>query len=123
MICITVLGNSLIQSVAFAIQHLRFHKFCKMQSSPIRPTLTFGNFAGAAVISGDQVPIPFVIGADTTWELKGSVRVAVKTPSEALKKRQCTLHVCFSPDRPYDKQPRGVLVFRGKGKRVDADDY
>jgi hypothetical protein len=71
-------------------------------------------------LSGDQVPIPFVIGADTTWELKGAVRVAVKTPSEALKKRQCTLHVTFSPDRPYDKQPRGVLVFRGKGKRISA---
>ena len=36
-------------------------------------------------MSGDQVPIPFVIGADTTWELKGAVHVAVKTPSEALK--------------------------------------
>ena len=69
---------------------------------------------------GDQVPIPFVIGADTPWELKGAVRVAVKTPSEALKKRQCALHVCFSPDRPYDKQPRGMLVFCGKGKRVSA---
>ena len=51
---------------------------------------------------------------------KGTKRVCVKTPSDALTKRMATLHLTIGAKRPKAKQHKPVVVFRGKGLRISA---
>jgi hypothetical protein len=60
----------------------------------------------------DQVPLPFVIGADHTVEVKGADFVQIKSPGDYLAKRQATLQVMFRAD---GTQPCLAIIFRGKG--------
>jgi hypothetical protein len=83
----------------------------------------------------DQVPLPFINFADTTYEEKGATQVRINGLQDALAKRQATLQVCarpVAPPRPpasdaaarsrYDKhimqQPRMCIIFRGTGARI-----
>ena len=76
----------------------------------------FGRFKAHKRLSGDQVPLEFVTTHfSTTYTEKGAKRVEVKTPSDSLRNRYCTGHLCFGK-RPWDKQPKLVLVFRGTGR-------
>ena len=74
----------------------------------------YGRFKRHKRMSGDQVPVPFIVNQNQTLEQRGVKRVHIKTPGEALAKRQYTGHVHFA-DRPWRMQPRAVLVCRGKG--------
>ena len=72
-------------------------------------------------MSGDQVPLPFVVNENVTLTAKGDTIVHIKTPGEALSKRQFTGHVHFA-DRPWRLQPRAVMVCRGLGKRLSESE-
>ena len=61
----------------------------------------------------DQVPLPFVIDMNTTYEseeIGHYDKVWVATPGSGLEKRQCTLQICFSPE---DNTCRVYIIFRG----------
>ena len=61
----------------------------------------------------DQVPLPFVIDQDKTYEMKGSEHVWVSQPSSGLDKRQATLQLCIRAEGQQNVKPG--IVFRGKG--------
>ena len=61
----------------------------------------------------DQVPLPFVIDQDKTYEVKGSEQVWVSQPSSGLDKRQATLQLCIRAEGQQNVKP--AIVFRGKG--------
>ena len=47
----------------------------------------------------DQVPLPFVIDQDKTYDLTGNTQVWVSQPSTSLDKRQATLQLCIRTER------------------------
>ena len=53
----------------------------------------------------DQVPLPFVVGQDTTYATTGSEQVWVSQPSRGLKKRQATLQLCISASGEHTVKP------------------
>lgn len=61
----------------------------------------------------DQVPLPFVIDQDKTYEIQGSKQVWVSQPSSGLDKRQATLQLCIRAEGMQKVKP--AIVFRGKG--------
>ena len=61
----------------------------------------------------DQVPLPFVIGQEKTYEISGSKNVWVSQPSTGLDKRQATLQLCIRAPGKQNIKP--AIVFRGKG--------
>ena len=74
----------------------------------------WGRWLPEARYNVDQVPLPFIVDQDTTYETTGSTSVWIAQPSSGLDKRQCTLQLCI---RPSDQQPvPPAVIFRGKGK-------
>ena len=63
----------------------------------------------------DQVPLPFVIDQDKTYDLTGNTQVRVSQPSIGLDKRQATLQLCI---RAKGEQN---IVFRAKGNVASAE--
>ena len=61
----------------------------------------------------DQVPLPFVVNQDKTYEVEGSKHVWVSQPSSGLDKRQATLQLCIRAEGEQNVKP--AIVFRGKG--------
>ena len=53
----------------------------------------------------DQVPLPFVIDQDKTYEMKGSEQVWVSQPSSGLDKRQATLQLCIRAEGQQNVKP------------------
>jgi hypothetical protein len=68
----------------------------------------------------DQVPLPFVINQDSTFALGDEENVHIKCPSEALKKRQFTMHVVVNAGRGEKKYGWVDIVAKGTGKRIRA---
>eukprot|EP00903_Cladosiphon_okamuranus_P011389 g10732.t1 len=75
----------------------------------------YGQFQLDERFDVDQVPLPFVNGLATTWEVQGSTRVVISQPFPGLEKRQCTMQVIFGPRK---RVMRIALIFRGTGKRI-----
>ena len=74
----------------------------------------WGKWLPGACYGVDQVPLPFIVEQDTTYETTGSTSVWVAQPGSGLDKRQCTLQLCI---RPSDSQPvPAAIIFRGKGR-------
>ena len=65
----------------------------------------------------DQVPLPFVVSLNDTYEEQGAKEVWIRQNQAGMDKRFCTLELCFHPGQ---NQPRPGIVFRGKGKRISA---
>lgn len=61
----------------------------------------------------DQVPLPFVVDQDKTYDVTGNKRVWVSQPSTGLDKRQATLQLCIRAEGEQNVKP--AIVFRGKG--------
>eukprot|EP00794_Sanderia_malayensis_P013638 gene13638-15064_t len=72
----------------------------------------------------DQVPCPFIINQNQTYDEKGKAGIWISQPGNGLDKRQCTLQLCICPDDPQVVPPS--IIFRGKGnvpkKEKDAYD-
>ena len=61
----------------------------------------------------DQVPLPFVVDQDKTYDVTGNKQVWVSQPSTGLDKRQATLQLCIRAEGEQNVKP--AIVFRGKG--------
>ncbi|CAN0139847.1 unnamed protein product, partial [Heterosigma akashiwo] len=69
-------------------------------------------------INFDQVPCPFALDLDSTYEEKGADRVWIQTNRDSsAKKRFCTLQLVFRM-----KQPKPSIIFRGTGKRIKGEE-
>ena len=90
------------------------------QMDQIQMDPKYGRFKKEKRISGDQIPLPFVVNQKETLEEYGTDVVQVKAPNEALAKRQYTGHVHFAAGRTWRCQPKAMLVCRGKGIRISA---
>ena len=60
----------------------------------------------------DQVPLPFVIDQDKTYDITGTKQVWVSQPSTGLDKRQATLQLCIRAGGEQNVKPE--IIFRGK---------
>jgi len=80
--------------------------------------IKYGRFKKERRISKDQVPLPLVVKQDETLEEEGTEVVHVRTPGEALKKRQFTAELSFAAGRTPAQQPKPGLVCRGTGTRI-----
>ena len=73
--------------------------------------LTWGRFPPDRIYNVDQVPLPFVVGCDTTWDNKGADRVWIRQYGSGLDKRQATTQLTISPG---SIRIRTALIFHGK---------
>ena len=67
----------------------------------------------------DQVPLPFVVEQDKTYDVTGNKQVWVSQPSTGLDKRQATLQLCIRAEGEQNVKP--AIVFRGKGNITSAE--
>lgn len=75
----------------------------------------WGRFPPKNRYNFDQVPLPFVIDLDDTYEERGADRVWIRQNAAGMDKRFCTLQLCFRPG--YD-QMKPTIIFRGQGQRI-----
>ena len=66
----------------------------------------------------DQVPLPYVVNQDYTYTEHGEKTQHVKSPAEASRKRQFTMHIVMNADRSNMKCGYIDVVAKGKGLRV-----
>ena len=57
----------------------------------------------------DQVPLPFVVDQEKTYDVTGNKQVWVSQPSSGLDKRQATLQLCIRAEGDQDVKP--AIVF------------
>ena len=81
--------------------------------SNLQADATYGRWLPEQRYNVDQVPLPFVIGQEKTYESSGSKQVWVSQPSSGLDKRQATLQLCIKASGSQIVKP--AIVFRGKG--------
>ena len=67
----------------------------------------------------DQVPLPFVVDREKTYDVTGNKQVCVSQPSSGLDKRQASLQLCIRAEGDQDVKP--AIVFRGKGNVSSAE--
>ena len=67
----------------------------------------------------DQVPLPFVVDQEKTYDVTGNKQVWVSQPSSGLDKRQATLQLCIRAEG--DQHVKPAVVFRGKGNVSSAE--
>eukprot|EP00794_Sanderia_malayensis_P014737 gene14737-16272_t len=80
----------------------------------LQPDSKYGRWLPEHRHNVDQVPLPFVIGQERTYENYGSKQVWVSQPSFGFDKRQATLQLCIKASGSQTVKP--AIVFRGKGK-------
>ena len=78
----------------------------------------YGRFDPIAIFNVDQSPILLQPGSATTLEVRGTSRVQIAT-RDAGDKRYCTLQLTVSPGA---RQVKVMLIFRGQGKRISAQE-
>ena len=72
-----------------------------------------GAFLTHQYLASDQVPLPFVIGDQTTFEEKGAEQVSIVQPGDGLEKRQATIQLLC---RAYDIKLADDVVLDANGK-------
>ena len=86
----------------------------------------WGRFQPHHRINFDQVPCPFALDLDSTYEEKGADRVWIRTNGDSsAKKRFCTLQLAFrmkSHKGIHLRQPKPTIIFRGAGKRIKGEE-
>ena len=70
----------------------------------------------------DQVPLPFVVSQEFTFTLEEDSNVHITCPSEALRKRQWTMHVVVNAGEGNDSHAWVDLVTKGTGTRTKAEE-
>lgn len=91
----------------------KFH--AKLLRERMRGIYTLGDIANM-----DQTPLPFVLDDGTTYDKKGSKEVWAVSGSSDLEKRQCTVQLTIFGDGVSRVRP--TIIFRGKGKRINAEE-
>ena len=79
---------------------------------------TYGRWLPKNRLNVDQVPLPFVVEQDQTYEFEGSKQVWISQPGSGLDKRQATLQLCIKAEGEQTVKP--AIIFRGKGNVLSA---
>ena len=109
--------NDHIEKFEKFLSTLRF----KLLSAPSNDTTIYelwGRFRPEHRFNMDQVPLPFVVNQDYTYTEKDDKTIHVKSPAEALRKRQFTMHIVKNAGRGNNKCGYIDLVAKGKGLRI-----
>ena len=77
----------------------------KRRRSNAVPDRKYGRRMPKQRVNVDQVPLPFVVEQDRTYELSGSKQVWVSQPSSGLDKRQATLQLWIRAEGRQTVQP------------------
>ena len=75
----------------------------------------FGRFAKRRRLSKDQIPLPFVVNQNTTYDERGREVIKVKAGSDGLTKRQFTAELTFAAGREPNSNRSQELFSEGKG--------
>lgn len=104
----------------------RFHRDLRqaVQSKRRRDTSfvadqTYGRWLPKNRLNVDQVPLPFVVEQDQTYEFEGNKQVWISQPGSGLDKRQATLQLCIKAEGEQTVKP--AIIFRGKGNVFSAE--
>lgn len=104
----------------------RFHRDLRkaVQSKRRRDTSfvadqTYGRWLPKNRLNVDQVPLPFVVEQDQTYEFEGNKQVWISQPGSGLDKRQATLQLCIKAEGEQTVKP--AIIFRGKGNVLNAE--
>lgn len=104
----------------------RFHRDLRkaVQSKRRRDTSfvadqTYGRWLPKNRLNVDQVPLPFVMEQDQTYEFEGNKQVWISQPGSGLDKRQATLQLCIKAEGEQTVKP--AIIFRGKGNVLNAE--
>ena len=104
----------------------RFHRDLRkaVQSKRRRDTSfvadqTYGRWLPKNRLNVDQVPLPFVMEQDQTYEFEGNKQVWISQPGSGLDKRQATLQLCIKAEGEQTVKP--TIIFRGKGNVLSAE--
>ena len=86
-------------------------------------TLKWGRFPPHLHYNMDQVPLPFVVSQDNTYTTEDDKNVHVTAPSEALRKRQFTMHIIMNASSGKKRHGYTSLICKGseKGRRKPAE--
>jgi len=87
---------------------------------------TYGLYMPYRRLNVDQVPLPFINGAETTYDDIGAKRVRINGLQSGLNKRQATAQLCIRGGPlpaaagliPVLQQPKVAIIFRGTGQRI-----
>ena len=80
---------------------------------------TYGRWLPKNRLNVDQVPLPFVVEQDQTYEFEGNKQVWISQPGSGLDKRQATLQLCIKAEGEQTVKP--AIIFRGKGNVLSAE--
>lgn len=67
----------------------------KRRRSNAVPDRKYGQWMPKQRFNVDQVPLPFVVEQDRTYDFSGSKQIWVSQPGSGLDKRQATLQLCI----------------------------
>ena len=77
------------------------------------PDMKYGRWMPKQRFNVDQVPLPFVVEQDRTYDFSGSKQIWVSQPGSGLDKRQATLQLYIRAEGRQTVKP--AIAFRGKG--------
>ena len=83
---------------------------------------TYGRWLPKNRLNVDQVPLPFVVEQDQTYEFAGNKQVWISQPGSGLDNRQATLQLCIKAEGEQTVKP--AIIFRGnrgKGNVLSAE--
>ena len=100
----------------------KFHRTVKLfRQPPPERDQKYGRFPAPNTYHVDQVPWePAKRLFESTYEVKGTRRVQIKSPKVDLSKRQCTLQLTFAAGSPQSVRPG--ICFRAQPKKVKQRD-
>ena len=99
------------------LANLRFNYIVPTETDHERDA-HWGRFPPHLRYNFDQVPLPFVVEQDYTFTTDDDAHPHIKAPSEALQKRQFTMHVVTNAGVGEKAHGWIDLICRGKGTRV-----
>ena len=113
--------TSKIDKVQAWHQHLVNVISSQNQLRPLELHPIWGRFLASCRVSMDEVPLPFVIDADSTYDFRGAKRVWTIQPGNGLDKRQATLILAIAAE---GEQPRPAIIFRNSsnGEGLSAEE-
>ena len=102
------------ENIAQFYYYLR-HEALAPRSNTFCPdfTIEYGRFPLERRYNMDQVPLPFVVNQESTYTVDSDVNVHIKDPSEALRKRQFTMHLFVNAGEGEKRDGCTCLICKG----------
>jgi hypothetical protein len=122
-----VITNKHASSVADRLPQIQnFHRYILfVQNRGIQRDERYGRYPPTHMFHFDQIPLPFVMNAHKSLNIKGFGTNRVATlHTTGLDKRQATIHLCIRAEGEQFVKP--AIIFRGLGKaltQAEWDEY